>query len=81
LQKVGFVPFTAIDRRIIYFLVLDVCEYSASASKRGTLKTHAIDETEIRTVVREHATTAAAAPAEVSAGRGGPVGSATPTQD
>lgn len=46
------VPFTVIDGHIIYFLVVDVCEYGASASKRGPLKAHVIDEEEVRTVIK-----------------------------
>lgn len=74
------VPFTVIDGRIIYFLVVDVCEYSASASKRGTLKTHVIDETEVRTVVQEQATATGAVLATVSAGSEGFVGDASRSQ-
>jgi len=47
------VPFMVIDGRVIYFLVIDVCEYGASASKRGALKTHLITEDGVRTVVNE----------------------------
>ncbi|ABM40025.1 hypothetical protein [Polaromonas naphthalenivorans] len=49
------VPFMVIDGRTIYFLVVDVCEYGASASKRGLLKTHVISEDEVRTVIKEQA--------------------------
>jgi hypothetical protein len=49
------VPFLVIDGRIIYFLMVDVCEYGASASKRGALKTHVIDENDVRTIIKEHA--------------------------
>lgn len=47
------VPFMVIDGRIIYFLMVDVCDYGASASKRGSLKTHVIDEDEVRTIIKE----------------------------
>jgi hypothetical protein len=47
------VPFMVIDGRVIYFLVVDVCEYAASASKRGPLKAHLIDEEEVRTIIKE----------------------------
>ncbi|RQS88132.1 hypothetical protein [Burkholderia seminalis] len=47
------VPFMVIDGRILYFLVVDVCEYDASASKRGPLKAHVIDEDEVRTVIKQ----------------------------
>lgn len=72
------VPFTVIDGRIIYFLVVDVCEYSASASKRGALKTHVINEAEVSTVLQEQ-TTAAAAPATRPAGTEGAAGGAPPS--
>jgi hypothetical protein len=52
------VPHIVIDGRIIYFLVVDVCEYGASASKRGPLRAHVIDEEEIRTVIKELETSA-----------------------
>ncbi len=51
------VPFTVLDGRIIYFLVIDICDYSASASKRGTLKAYVIDESEVRTTVSEEGST------------------------
>lgn len=47
------VPFLVIDGRIIYFLMVDVCEYGASASKRGALKSHVIDEDDVRTIIKE----------------------------
>jgi hypothetical protein len=47
------VPSMVIDGRVIYFLVVDVCEYGASASKRGPLKAHLIDEDEVRTIIKE----------------------------
>ena len=47
------VPFMVIDGRIIYFLVVDVCEHGASASKRGPLKKHLVDEEEVRTIIKE----------------------------
>lgn len=47
------VPHMVIDGRVIYFLVVDVCEHAASASKRGTLKTHLITEDEVRTVLKD----------------------------
>jgi hypothetical protein len=47
------VPFMVIDGRVIYFLVVDVCEYGTSASKRGPLKAHLIDEEEVRTIIKE----------------------------
>jgi len=56
------VPFMVIDGRIIYFLVIDLCEHAASASKRGLLKTHVIDENEVRIVVGEQARTPLAVP-------------------
>lgn len=56
------VPFLVIDGRIIYFLVIDICEYSTSASKRGVLKTHLIGEDEVRAVVSEQASTLLAVP-------------------
>jgi hypothetical protein len=49
------VPFMVIDGHIIYFLMVDVCEYSASASKRGPMKTHVITEDEVRAVIKEPA--------------------------
>lgn len=49
------VPFMIIDGRIIYFLVVDVCEYGASASKRGPLKAHVVDEDEVRTIIKGQA--------------------------
>ncbi len=49
------IPFTVIDGRIIYFLVVDVCEYGTSASKRGSLKTHVIGQDEVRTIIGEQA--------------------------
>lgn len=52
------IPHIVIDGRIIYFLVVDVCEYGVSASKRGPLKTHVIDEEEVRTVIKELKTSA-----------------------
>lgn len=51
------VPFMVIDGRIIYFLVVDVCEYGASASKRGPLKAHVIDEDDVRTIIKEQVKT------------------------
>lgn len=65
------VPFMVIDGRIIYFLVVDVCEYSASASKRGPLKAHVIDEKEVRTVIKEQVppdSSSALSPAEPGTG-------------
>jgi len=47
------VPFMVIDGRVIYFLVLDVCEYGAPASKRGPLKAHLIDEEEVRAIIKD----------------------------
>lgn len=47
------VPYIVIDGRIIYFLVVDVCDHATSASKRGTLKTHLVEEAEVRTVLIE----------------------------
>lgn len=47
------VPFVVIDGRIIYFLVVDVCEYGGSASKRGPLKAHVVEEEELRTVIKD----------------------------
>ena len=49
------VPFMVIDGHIIYFLVVDVCEYGASASKRGPMKTHVVTEEEVRAVIKEAA--------------------------
>lgn len=45
------VPQMVIDGRVIYFLVIDVCQYGTSASKRGVLKTHVVTEDEVRTVL------------------------------
>jgi len=47
------VPYLAIDGKVIYFLVIDICQYETSASKRGALKTHELKEEEMRTVISE----------------------------
>jgi hypothetical protein len=47
------VPFVVLDGRTLYFLVIDICEHETSASKRGPLKSHVVDEAEIMSVVQE----------------------------
>jgi hypothetical protein len=47
------VPFMEISGRIVYYLVVDVCDYATSASKRGELKAHLIEADMVRTVVSE----------------------------
>lgn len=47
------VPFVVLDGRTIYFLVVDICEYDASASKRGPLKAHVLTEADVRSVLEE----------------------------
>lgn len=47
------VPYLVINGKVIYFLVIDICQYETSASKRGALKTHELTEEEVRTVISE----------------------------
>lgn len=40
----SLVPFLHVGGKVIYFLVIDICDYEASASKRGTMKEYLIDD-------------------------------------
>lgn len=46
-------PFLKVGGKTIYIFVIDVCDYEASASKRGALHAHAIDESFLIRVASE----------------------------
>lgn len=45
------VPFVSFGGKTLYVLVIDICDYGTSASKRGALKAHVLDEAELREVI------------------------------
>lgn len=49
----ALVPFIQLAGRTLYLLVVDICEHEASASKRGTLRTCEIQESELRELVSD----------------------------
>lgn len=42
------VPFVNFGGKTLYLLVVDICDYGSSASKRGALKAHVLDEADLR---------------------------------
>lgn len=49
------VPYLTIGGKTIYLLMVDICDYEKSASKRGTLKTHSVDYEALVNEVKEEA--------------------------
>ncbi|MFM0096383.1 hypothetical protein PQQ87_12275 [Paraburkholderia nemoris] len=49
------VPFLCIGGKTLYFLVVDICNYDKSASKRGGLKAHVLNEEDILKTIAEKA--------------------------
>ncbi|WP_416047197.1 hypothetical protein [Cupriavidus basilensis] len=43
-QEGQLLPYLSLGGKIIYLLVIDICGYEASASKRGTMRIHAVDQ-------------------------------------
>lgn len=44
------VPFISLGGKTLYLMVIDICEYDTSASKRGGLKAHVLEEADLREV-------------------------------
>lgn len=45
------VPFVCLGGKTLYLMVVDICEYGTSASKRGVLRAHVLEESDLRTVL------------------------------
>ncbi|MES2948170.1 MAG: hypothetical protein V4858_06450 [Pseudomonadota bacterium] len=52
----SLVPFVNFGGKTLYFLVVDICEHASSASKRGALRAHLVQEDELRILLEEAAT-------------------------
>ena len=50
----SLVPFVSIGGKTLYFLVVDICNHASSASKRGTLRAHKVEEAELRILIDEN---------------------------
>jgi len=49
----SLVPFVSIAGKTLYLMVIDICDYGASASKRGTLKAYHLLEQDLQVVLAE----------------------------
>ena len=58
----SLVPFVSIAGKTLYLLVVDICDYGVSASKRGTLKAYQLDGQDLLTHLEEPSTSVTAAP-------------------
>lgn len=58
----SLVPFVSIAGKTLYFMVVDICDYGVSASKRGTLKAYQLDGQDLVTQLEESATSVTAGP-------------------
>lgn len=47
----ALVPFVNFGGKTLYLLVIDICDYGTSASKRGPLKAHVLDEASLREAI------------------------------
>ncbi len=50
------VPFINLGGKTLYILIVDICDYGASASKRGPLKSHVLSSDDLRETVAATAT-------------------------
>lgn len=49
------VPFVGLGGKTLYILVVDICDYGTSASKRGALKAHLLEEADLREYIPDSA--------------------------
>lgn len=58
----SLVPFVSIAGKTLYLMVIDICDYGVSASKRGTLKAYQLEEQDLCTLLEEPSTSVTGSP-------------------
>ena len=58
----SLVPFVSVAGKTLYFMVVDICDYGVSASKRGALKAYQLEGQDLITQLEESATSVTSGP-------------------